>query len=40
VDLVRQGKAAALHELETLLTGHADKLAETLETALREQKAT
>lgn len=39
VETLAQGRAAALHELETLLTGSPDKLKEVFETALKETKA-
>lgn len=38
VDLVTQGRAAALHELETLLTSRPDAVRKAFETALKEHK--
>ena len=39
VDPLMQGRAAALHELEQLLTQPADYVRKIFETALKEQKA-
>lgn len=38
VDPVTQGQAAALHELEKLLTSSPDDVRKTFETTLREHK--